>query len=239
MKFCPVCNETFGDELRFCDLDGTRLKRDPSSASVSSQGRVWSLLGVGVLLGALVIATLSIIFTPRPDFAPTLASSTPAPSKAQDTPGNTVAAATEAQSDAIIKQPAVIEEEPAPLAVKKKEKAQDDPASDVALSSISPKEVAEADAAAAKKAAKNEEADADASPEPKKVETAPTIKPVNDSRNSEASPKSAATATEAKKDKKATNSKASDKKSDDEKKGEKEKKKGGFLRVFKKIFGKG
>jgi hypothetical protein len=237
MKVCPVCNESFGDELRFCDLDGTRLKRQPGSEhSGSSQGRVWSLLGVGVLLGALVIAVLSIIFTPRPNAAPTLASSSPAPSSVQSVPGSQSAA--ETQPASTTEQPQIIVEETAPPVAKKKEKPQDNLDSNANLPPLTPKEVVQGDSV--KDAANTEEPGADAATAPKKVEPAPVIKPASDTRDSEISPKAAATSTEAKKDKKAANAKASDKESDAKKKDdEKDKKKGGFFRVFKKIFGKG
>jgi hypothetical protein len=237
MKVCPVCNEAFGDELRFCDLDGTRLKRQPGGEmSASSQGRLWSLLGVGVLLGALIIAILSIIFTPRPNAAPTLASSSPSPSASQSAPGSQAAA--EARPAAATEQPQIIAEETAQPVAKKKEKSQDDLNSNAGLPPVNPKDVAQGNAT--KDAAKTDEPVAETSADSKRVEAAPVIKPASDTRDSEISPKAAATAPEAKKDKKATTSKDSDKESDAKKKdGEKEKKKGGFFRVFKKIFGKG
>ncbi|HSE97199.1 MAG TPA: hypothetical protein VLD57_02940 [Blastocatellia bacterium] len=233
MKVCPVCNESFGDELRFCDLDGTRLKRLAGSEPASSQGRMWSLLGVGVLLGAMVIATLSIIFTPKPNVAPTIASSTPAPS-AQVPPGNSLAAATEAQPAATAQQPEIVVEEPPPLPAKKKEKTQD-PNADAALPPVLPKDMVREDNEAE---ARGEESKASATR--KNEETAPAVKTAADTRENEVTPKSAATSSEAKKDKKATGSKDSDKEDDAKKKeDDKDKKKGGFFRVFKKIFGKG
>src|SRR5687768_8398766 len=75
MKVCPVCNETFADELRFCDLDGTRLKREIGTQSPEKQNKTWSLIGVGLLVGALVLSALSIIFLPKARIAPTVANS--------------------------------------------------------------------------------------------------------------------------------------------------------------------
>ena len=75
MKVCPVCNETFADELKFCDLDGTRLKREIGTQSPEKQNKTWSLIGVGLLVGALVLSALSIIFLPKARIAPTVANS--------------------------------------------------------------------------------------------------------------------------------------------------------------------
>jgi hypothetical protein len=68
MRACPVCKETFGDDLNFCDIDGAALEAPPGSAPALRSGeRVWNLLGIGLLLGALVISAVSIVFLPRAD----------------------------------------------------------------------------------------------------------------------------------------------------------------------------
>src|SRR5262245_66642381 len=61
MKICPVCNETFADELNFCDLDGVKLARE---ASEQDRNKWWSLIGAGLLIGAVVI-TASMLFIPK------------------------------------------------------------------------------------------------------------------------------------------------------------------------------
>src|SRR5262245_42121918 len=72
MKVCPVCNESFGDELNFCDVDGTRLTREGPSQRAA---RLWPLLGAGLVIGGLVISVISIFFLPK-RHATTLAPST-------------------------------------------------------------------------------------------------------------------------------------------------------------------
>src|SRR5262252_7399110 len=78
MKICPVCNDTFADQLNFCDVDGTRLTQ---SGGVQERSKLWSLVGAGLLIGALVISAASIFFLPRSRVpAPTVSSEpTPAP----------------------------------------------------------------------------------------------------------------------------------------------------------------
>jgi hypothetical protein len=71
MKECPVCKEHFGDELYFCDLDGTPLDGTTDSAAHSGSSRLWSTLGVVLLLGAVVISAVAIIFFPR-GFSPSV-----------------------------------------------------------------------------------------------------------------------------------------------------------------------
>jgi hypothetical protein len=75
MRVCPVCNEAFTDEFSFCDLDGTALKRQREPGDTN---RLWSLLGVGLLVGALVISAASIIFLPKARVAPPTIGSRPA-----------------------------------------------------------------------------------------------------------------------------------------------------------------
>src|SRR5262252_7529858 len=70
MKECPVCKETFVDDFNFCEVDGTPLDRNigGSTSSGSTSGgssRIWSFVGVALLLGAVFLSALSIIFFPR------------------------------------------------------------------------------------------------------------------------------------------------------------------------------
>lgn len=74
MRVCPVCNEAFSDEFSFCDLDGTALKREREAGETN---RMWSLLGVGLLVGALVISAASIIFLPKVRVSPTTSATKP------------------------------------------------------------------------------------------------------------------------------------------------------------------
>jgi len=74
MKECPVCKESFGDELFFCDLDGTPLDGAAGVADHGSSSKVWSILGVVALLGAVVVSAVAIIFFPR-GFSPSVSAS--------------------------------------------------------------------------------------------------------------------------------------------------------------------
>jgi hypothetical protein len=65
MKECPVCKESFGDEFSFCDVDGTPLDGGAETAAQPSSGRLWSTLGVAALVGAIGISAVAIIFFPR------------------------------------------------------------------------------------------------------------------------------------------------------------------------------
>jgi len=65
MKECPVCKESFQDDLNFCDLDGSPLHDGAGAASVGSSSKIWSFLGIGLLLAAVGITAAAIIFFPR------------------------------------------------------------------------------------------------------------------------------------------------------------------------------
>ena len=65
MKECPVCKESFQDDLNFCDLDGTPLDGGVASAVTGSSSKVWSFLGVALLLAAVGITAGAILFFPR------------------------------------------------------------------------------------------------------------------------------------------------------------------------------
>src|SRR2546425_5632443 len=74
MKICPVCNDSFADELNFCDIDGARLAREGAG---HERNKWWSLLGAGLLVGALVLSAASIIFLPKARLSSPLVSSEP------------------------------------------------------------------------------------------------------------------------------------------------------------------
>jgi cytoskeletal protein RodZ len=218
MKVCPECNDTFPDEMKFCDLDGTKLNREAGQEGLD-QSRLWSLIGVGVLLGAIVIIAISVLFSPRTPDAPALARTTPQTSN--PSPAETAAAP---QSDIVV-------EEPLPAETKKKEK---------------PVEAANSNSAPApniKAAARDSDAEGDAfksapgAASAKSASTdaeAPAVKAKGEDTET-TSKKPAATDADPKSDKK--NAKDSDKNSNGKK--PEEKKKGGLFRIFKKIFGKG
>lgn len=234
MKICPVCNDSFADQLNFCDVDGARLTR---ADSVRERNKWWSLLGAGLLVGALVISAASIIFLPKARVSsPTVASEplpNPAPVKAPATQDESnvpaPAASTEPESgstDAVIPE------------VKKKDRPLANP--NAGGAPPNPKAAALAAEDADKKAS-SAEANGAIPPVSKKPEATPALKGAGDPRIGDSATKPQSPS-DLKKDQKTqtTTAKSTDKDSRDKKKDDdKEKKKGGFLRVFKKIFGKG
>lgn len=230
MKVCPVCSESFADDLKFCDLDGTRLTRQSDNPEQQGQNKLWSMLGIGLLVGALVLSAVSVFLIPKSPVAPSVASSSSgnaAISKPASDPSTSAADnTTNAQPETAITESALPE-------AKKKDKAKALANENSDPSSLNPKAAAQG-TDGAEKAAQPTETAAPA----RKPETEPAVKPAVETREVEPAPKPAAS-TEAKKDPKhpATDaSKDSDKKKADDK--DKDKKKGGFFRVFKKIFGK-
>src|SRR3982751_6458582 len=121
MKVCPVCNETFADEMRFCDLDGTRLARLAEATGAPAHHRTWSLLGVGLLVGALVLSAVSVFMIPRSRALPSATNSSapaaPSTGKPADS-GNSASAAAPSDQPEI-----VIAETPPDPNTKKKDKA--------------------------------------------------------------------------------------------------------------------
>jgi hypothetical protein len=77
MKECPVCKESFSEDMYFCDLDGTPLDSDSGGDSQvrSGSSRLWSTFGIVALLGAVVISAVAIVFFPR-GFSPAASVST-------------------------------------------------------------------------------------------------------------------------------------------------------------------
>ena len=100
MKICPVCNESFADELNFCDLDGVKLAREVSE---QDRNKWWSLIGAGLLIGAVVI-TASMLFIPKARVPGPVAAFEPQTSKAPSVTSTPNSAApldsTQSQSEA-------------------------------------------------------------------------------------------------------------------------------------------
>ncbi len=219
MKLCPDCNERFPDEMKYCDLDGTKLQREPGSEG-QDQSRLWSLIGVGVLVGAIVIIAVSVLFSPRTPNTPAIARSTPPASQS-------VSSDTAAETGA---KPEIVVEETPIAEVKKKDKSAD--ATNSNSSAPDPK------AAAKEDSDEPEPAKSDPRIEPLKPAASETEKPIastNAKSKGDGDPsasKSGQTPADAKADKKKESEKGKEEKKD-------EKKKGGLFRVFKKIFGKG
>src|SRR5262249_49529690 len=65
MKECPVCKESFQDDLNFCDLDGSPLDGGAGNTVAGSSRQLWSFLGIALLLAAVGITAGAIIFFPR------------------------------------------------------------------------------------------------------------------------------------------------------------------------------
>jgi hypothetical protein len=75
MKECPVCKESFSEDMYFCDLDGTPLDSGGEGRVRGGSNRLWSALGIIALLGAVVISAVAIVFFPR-GFSPAASVST-------------------------------------------------------------------------------------------------------------------------------------------------------------------
>lgn len=239
MKICPVCNDAFPDELNFCDVDGTRLGREANETQGKDRGNWWSLLGAGLLVGAVVISAASIIFLPKARVALPAVNSEPQPLPAA--PKAASADATTAEGAATVAAASPASEPDASAAdaaapeLRKKERVA---ANSNSGEAPNPKAAALA-AEGVDSNASSREANKNAASAATKAEQPPAVKPVSDTRAAETATK-ATQAPEVKKDHQTTavNSKSSDKVSDKKKNDDKDKKKGGFLRVFKKIFGK-
>jgi cytoskeletal protein RodZ len=70
MKICPECNESFTDEFSFCELDGTKLKRQSGATAEPGAKKDWSLLGLALVLGAVLITVATIILAPKARYSP-------------------------------------------------------------------------------------------------------------------------------------------------------------------------
>jgi hypothetical protein len=226
MRNCPVCGESFGDELNFCDVDGTPLARDPAEAA-QARNKLWSILGVVLVLGALAISALSIIFLPKGRVAsPVQVSSVPQPAPAPE--GNPVKheAANTSELPSIPSEPeSLVAPDMVAPEPKKKDPA---PGRENANSSKSAKEAATEDS---EKPAPSPETKA---PEPETAKPdAPLVPTAKESPETETPDVAGPPPTDPKNTGKGADNSNSKKKGDD-----KDKKKGGFFKVFKKIFGK-
>lgn len=236
MKICPVCNDSFSDDLNFCDIDGVRLTREDVA---QERNKWWSLVGAGLLIGAVAISVMTI-FLPKARVASPAVSS-----EAQQAPAppNTPAVETSATVAAATAEPDA-EPERADLGssapeIKKKDKALANSNSGAPVPN--PKAAALASEGGEKNPTSSELRKSEP-PAPKSPETPPTVRIPRDGRIGETSSKPPQPPPDLKSDRQPqpAGSKANEKNSSDKKKSDdKDKKKGGFLKVFKKIFGKG
>ncbi len=233
MKICPVCNDSFADQLNFCDVDGTRLTRE---GSAQERNKWWSLLGAGLLVGALVISAASIIFLPKARVSTPVVNSEPQPSPAPPKPASAESAANVAAAPSASAEPDGVPTDAAAPEVKKKDKA----LANGNFNGTTPNPKA---AALAAEDADKKSPSPDVNitpPASRKTEAPPSVKSVSDNRSTDGA-NLPQTPPDLKKDQKTqtATAKSSDRASNDKKKNDdKDKKKGGFLRVFKKIFGK-
>jgi hypothetical protein len=231
MKICPVCNDTFADQLNFCDVDGTRLTQ---AGGAQERNKWWSLVGAGLLIGALVISAASIFFLPRSRVPAPIVSSEPTPAPVTPKPAPAAASETTASAatPAASAEPETPSTESLAPELKRKEKAISNSNSSSALPN--PKAAALAAEEGDKKPATLDPATVTTTP--KKPE-APAIKAVSEPHPGDPTIKPQ-TPPDPKKDPKAQGASANHEKNSKDKKKDEEKKKGGFLKVFKKIFGK-
>lgn len=225
MKVCPVCTESFGDEFSFCDIDGTKLKRD--NASPPAQNKVWSLLGVALLIGAVVISAAAIIFLRKAPVSPVVA-------RSSDTQSNSAPAKTGANDptvDSTLAEQGDANANLASVIAKRQDKTQ--------LANTNISSTADTDVKSVAQPAQP----GDAAPQPEATVLVPPPPPpkpetsVVETRAPEPAPKSVEPTAEKKESKSsAKNGKDSDDKKKDD--GKEKKKGGGFFKVFKKIFGK-
>jgi len=233
MKICPVCNDSFADELNFCDIDGARLARE---GSTHEKNKWWSLLGAGLVVGALVITAASIFFLPKARLSTPVGSSEPQavpvapkpPAPAGDSASAVAAASAEPESspaDSLVPE------------VKKRDKS-------LANNNVNgPPPNPKAAALAAENADKRPQpadSNSPATAPPVNPEPQPAVKSVSDTRSAESNKSQPPPELRREPKPLPANAKASDKDSNDKKKNDdkNKKKSGGFLRVFKKIFGK-
>jgi hypothetical protein len=236
MKVCPVCNESFAKELNFCDVDGARLTRQRDASDNGEQSKVWQLLGVGLLLAALVISAASIFLT-KNRVTPTASVSVSAPAesavkaRAPETAGSEPSTA-EASDDSLAGA-----DEIALVEMKKRERALAVASESSGAPGPDPKAAALA-VEESEKASVKEDKQPPIQAQPVNTEAITTTKTINETREPPPAAKTTPAVAETKDNKKqATDSKAPGAEPNKKKSDEKEKK-GGFLRVFKKIFGK-
>jgi hypothetical protein len=239
MKVCPVCNESFAKELNFCDVDGARLTRQRDDASEGGeQSKVWPLLGVGLLLGALVISAASI-FLSKNRVTPPLSVSGSSPAESVNSRTRAPETATTEPSTPAAEDAVPGTDEIALAETKRRERALAAASQSTGTPGANPKAAALSVEESEKAAVKEEPVPVPVQPvDTDLAPTAKSVKAMSETREPPAA-KSAPAITETKETKKpATDSKASGKDSNNKKTNNEKEKKGGFLRVFKKIFGK-
>src|SRR6266498_1511064 len=222
MKVCPICNESFADQLNFCDVDGARLTRE---ASAQERNKWWSLLGAGLLVGALVITAASIIFLPKARVSTPLVNSEPQPSAAPSNPQPAESVAAAVSGATVSAEPETGAPDAVVPEVKKRDKALAN--ANVGETAPNPKAAALATEEADKKSSSSDINGAP--PAPKKAEAPPSLRGVNDHQGSSDTGSRPQTSPDLKKDQKTPPAiaKSSEKDSTDRKKNEdKDKKKG-------------
>lgn len=233
MKICPVCNDSFADELNFCDIDGARLARE---GSAHEKNKWWSLLGAGLLVGALVISAASIFFLPKARLSTPVGSAEP--QSAPAVPRSPAPTAESASNVAVTAASSEPESAPDSLIpeVKKRDKALAN--SNASGPAPNPKAAALA-AEDADKRSQSTDSNSAAPAPPTNPEPPPAAKSVSDMRPAENKPQPPPELKREPRSQPVT-AKVSDKEPNDKKKNDdkNKKKSGGFLRVFKKIFGK-
>jgi hypothetical protein len=223
MKECPVCNETFQDDYKFCDLDGSPLSRLRDASSTSDSSRTWSLLGVVLLLGAVGISVGMIVFKPRGPAIQTRTESLSSPAsstqRTSDSTGHPITPQ-EFQADS-----AALEAEAKRPIAKQAAQPAVPASSNGAVEGAAPVEIkpvaqTPSEEKVSKPAGADQTGPAGDAPASRSGDAAisPT-QPADPSKDQKARPKEASKETA-------------------DKKGANKEKKGGFLKVFKKIFGK-
>ena len=220
MKICPVCNDSFADELNFCDIDGVRLARE---GVTQDRNKWWSLVGAGLLIGAVVISAMTI-FLPKARVLTPVVTSEPqqAPAKAPTVESSASVAAATTEPEA---EPERATNDLSAPELKRKDKTLANGNSSIGMPN--PKAAAVASETPEKSSTKND-ARKNEPPAAKNPETPPTVRIPRDSRIGDSPPKPAQPPSDLRGDRQPqpASSKSNDKK------------KGGFLKVFKKIFGK-
>lgn len=227
MKTCPACNESFVDEMNFCDVDGSPLDRDAVTAG-QAKNRLWSFLGVALLIGALALS-VTVIFMPKPRPGPAVVRPVETPLTAA---APAQAAATDSSSKPVTNGDAEVDSTTTAASPSSELKARDRSTDPLKMTGPAPNP----------KAAALEAEPATAKPlEPErpitvKPDVPKTPKSVSAETDSD-SPKAVRTA-EAKKELPSQGPAVKTDKESKKKPDDKDKRKGGFFRVFKKIFGK-
>jgi hypothetical protein len=249
MKECPVCKESFGDDFSFCDLDGSPLGHGPGTVATASatSGKVWSVFGVVLLLGAIVISVAVVVFFPR----------RPATGLGATVPSADVTSSSARSNPPQVPQVVVVEQGASDSkdSVQKSENAEvraGDPdaapikkapapkAQDSGSAPLDPKAAAKAADEGERPLRKNVEPESVAAEKKRVVPPpdTPAVKPTVEPPSEEAAAKPATNPPQPKKDAKGKVSKSDTAASAEKTDKKDEKKKGGFFKVFKKIFGK-